>query len=137
MCPGYCSLSLLLKWNAVQETLEILSSDDSTQSCHHGVHASCSRLRQVCVLSLAESHPESQRKLESQYMSKIFHHGTFNRTTGTYYNHGLSLDVLGLSPSAQAIAGSIKETDRAASEITVESLILCQAWLHEKWTVTC
>jgi len=31
-----------------------------------------------------------------------------------YYNHGLSLDVLGLSPSPQAIAGSIKETDRGA-----------------------
>ena len=51
----------------------------------------------------AEPGEESSRiaaiPLESQYVSKIFHHGTFNRTTGTYYNHGLSLDVLGLSPS--------------------------------------
>ena len=91
----------------------------------------------LCAQPGRESSRIAAIPVESQYMSKIFHLGTFNRTTRTYYNHGLSLDVLGLSPSAQAVACSIKETDGAASEIIVESLNLCQAWLHEKWTVTC
>ena len=41
-------------------------------------------------------------------------HSIEQETIGIYYNDGISLDVLGLSPSAQAIAGSIKETDRGA-----------------------
>ena len=58
MCTGYCSL--LLKWNAVQET---------ALTCGKSVRS-----------ALAECHPESKSTLESPYISRRFHHGTFNRT---------------------------------------------------------